>query len=221
MTTRLYFAPGACSFTPHVLLECIGAPFEPTMVKLHKGEQRSESYLALNPRGQVPVLVLDADRGKPTVISQILAIVQYLHDSHPAQGFLPSDPLGKAQALQTLAWMNNTVHTTFTHIFMPQKFSDDPGSQALISAYNRTLYAQQMQELNALVAGKQQPYLTGTTLGALDTYALTLARWAGIAKIDPTQFTALWAHVQQLAMHPAVAAVIARERLQLNMFELG
>jgi glutathione S-transferase len=57
MTLKLYFAPGACSFVPHVLLEASGAAFEPVMVKLHKGEQQSPEYRAINPRAQVPVLV--------------------------------------------------------------------------------------------------------------------------------------------------------------------
>jgi glutathione S-transferase len=221
MTTTLYYAPGACSFVPHVMLELAGKPYETSMVKLHKGEQKSEQYLAINPRGQVPVLVLSDDGEKPTVISQIVAIINFLHDSHPSAGILPSDPLKKAHALQTFAWMNNTVHTTFTHVFMPAKFSDDAATQANISQYNQTLYAQLMQELNVMVESKATQYLTGDTLGALDAYCLTLTRWAGIAKIDPTQFHALWAHVQHVASHPAVAVVIERERLTLNMYQAG
>jgi glutathione S-transferase len=144
-----------------------------------------------------------------------------LHDSHPSAGIFPRDPLKKAHALQTFAWMNNTVHTTFTHVFMPAKFSDDAATQANIGQYNRTLYAQLIQELNAMVESKTTAYLTGDTLGALDAYCLTLARWAGIAKIDPTQFAPLWAHVQLVASHPAVAVVIERERLTLNMYQAG
>ena len=63
---QLYFSPGACSFVPHVGLEAIkaagGPDFEPKLVKLHKGEQKTPEYLAMNPNGQVPVLVAD---GKP------------------------------------------------------------------------------------------------------------------------------------------------------------
>jgi len=57
MSLKLFFAPGACSFVPHVLLETSGANFEPTLVKLHKGEQYNEDYKRINPRSQVPVLV--------------------------------------------------------------------------------------------------------------------------------------------------------------------
>src|SRR5687767_393931 len=82
MSLKLYFAPGACSFVPHTLLETAGVPFEPVMVKLHKGEQNSPEYRAVNPRGQVPVLV-DGD----ATITQILAIVGYLADRFPERNF--------------------------------------------------------------------------------------------------------------------------------------
>ncbi len=82
MSLKLYFAPGACSFVPHVLLEMSGAEFEPSMVKLHKGEQNSAEYQAINPRAQVPVLV---SAGQP--ITQILAIVLHLDQIFPQIGF--------------------------------------------------------------------------------------------------------------------------------------
>ena len=65
MSLKLFYAPGACSFVPHVLLEMSGSNFEPTMVKLHKGEQYSEDYKLINPRGQVPVLTHGAP-GRPS-----------------------------------------------------------------------------------------------------------------------------------------------------------
>src|SRR4051794_19579553 len=113
---QLYFAPGACSFVPHVGLEIVkaasGEDFEPKIVKLHKGEQKAPEYLAMNPNGQVPVLVHE---GKP--LSQIMAIAQFLDARCPKAGLLPTEPWARAQALSKLAWMNNTVHPTFTHIF--------------------------------------------------------------------------------------------------------
>ncbi len=217
MTMKLYFAPGACSFVPHVLLEASGAAFEPVMVKLHKGEQQSPEYRAINPRAQVPVLVDDAQ-----VITQILAIIGYLDDRFPRMGFLPSEPLARARAMETLAWMNNTVHPTFTHIFMPQKFSDNPAVHDDLRRYNTTLYRGMLAELQALVqraqAGGGAHWLGGPHLGPLDAYALTLTRWGGIAGIDPLDFPDLWALVQRVANHPAAARAIERERLQLNLY---
>ena len=98
----------------NVLLEASGAAFEPKLVKLHKGEHQTEEYKKMNPRGQVPVLVADG-----TVITQIVAICGYIADAFPAAQFMPTDALKKARMQQTLAWMNNTVHPTFT-------WRDDP-----------------------------------------------------------------------------------------------
>jgi glutathione S-transferase len=216
MSTQLYFAPGACSFVPHVLLEASGATYEPVMVKLHKGEQNGEAYQAINPRGQVPVLV---DGGH--TITQIVAIVSYLSDQYPKMHYVPSAPVAKARMLQTLAWMNNTVHPTFTHIFMPQKFTDKAALHADLKTYNTQLFAKQLAEIDALAAAAQnqgQAFLAGDTLGPLDCYTLTFLRWGSIAGINPEGFTAAWAHVQKLATLPAVARVIERERLQLNLY---
>lgn len=216
---QLYFAPGACSFVPHVLLEAAGAAFEPKMIKLHKGEQYSEEYKAINPKSQVPVLVASG-----AVITQIVAITTYIADSFPAANFLPTDALQKARVLQTLAWMNNTVHATFTHIFMPQKFSADSAAQASMKAHNTALFKEQLQEIDTLAKeakAKGGRFIAAAFghdhLTALDAYTLTLTRWGSIAGIDPSQFTHSWAHIQTLAAHPAVAKVIERERLQLNL----
>ena len=215
MSLKLYFAPGACSFVPHVLLEMSGAAFEPSMVKLHKGEQNSDDYKAINPRGQVPVLVNNGQ-----AVTQIVAIVLHLDQLFPELGFLPTEPLARARAISTLAWMNNTVHPTFTHIFMPQKFSDQPEVQAALKPYNIQLFRGMLGELQSLVSqasDSSQAWLSGAHFGPLDAYALTLTRWGTIAGIAPEEHPELWAFVAKVAAHPAVARVMARERLQLNM----
>jgi glutathione S-transferase len=213
MNLKLFFAPGACSFVPHAMLEMAGVPFEPVMVKLHKGEQRGPEYLALNPRGQVPVLVDDG-----AVITQIVAILLHLDARLPQAGILPAAGLARTQALSTLAWMNNTVHPTFTHVFMPQKFSDDEGAQKLMRAFAVNTYRGLLGEIETLAANAS-PWLGGEQPGALDAYSLTLLRWGGIAGIDPTSLPASWALAQRFAALPAVARVIERERLQLNVYQ--
>jgi len=215
MSLQLYFAPGACSFVPHCLLELSGAAYEPKMVKLHKGEQYDATYQAINPRGQVPVLVEDGQ-----AVTQIVAIALYLDEKFPHCGFLPASGVARAKALETLAWMNNTVHPTFTHVFMPQKYSPDAQVQADIKANAVNTYKGLMAELQTLVVQSTQaghPWLGGAQVGPLDAYALTLARWGTIAGIGPQEHPALWSFVQKVADNAAVATVIARERLQLNV----
>ncbi|MEO8654211.1 MAG: glutathione S-transferase family protein [Ramlibacter sp.] len=217
MALKLYFAPGACSFVPHALLETTGAPFEPALVKLHKGENYSADYKALNPRSQVPVLVDDGE-----VITQILAIVTWLDQRFPECNFLPREPLERVRVIETLAWMNNTVHPTFTHVFMPHKFAGSPEAQAEIKAFNAAAYKGMLGELEAMAsqaATQGRNYLGGAQFGPLDAYCLTLLRWGGFAGHDPQGFPALWSLVQRVAALPAVARTIERERLQLNVYK--
>jgi glutathione S-transferase len=217
MDLKLYFAPGACSFVPHALLESADATFDPVLVKLHKGEQQTPEYRAINPRGQVPVLVHGRE-----VITQIVAIVSYLDQLYPASVFLPRDGLARARVLETLAWMNNTAHPTFTHVFMPHKFAASPEAQAELKTFNAQRYGEILGEIESMAqsaAARNQRFLGGEQFGPLDAYALTLLRWGGFAGHDPIGFPALWAHVQHVAALPAVARVIERERLQLNVYK--
>lgn len=214
MSLTLYYAPGACSFVPHCLLEASGAPYVPQMVKLHKGEQYDEAYKSLNPRSQVPVLK-DGDH----VITQIVAICLYLDKKFPDAQFLPTDALARAKAAEAFVWMNNTVHPTFTHVFMPNKFSSDVDVQANIKAHAIQSYRGLLGELQTLVTQSAGAWLGGAHFGPLDAYALTLTRWGTIAGIDPNGYPALWAFLQRVAQHPPVARVIERERLQLNLFK--
>lgn len=213
MTLKLFFAPGACSFVPHAMLELAGATFEPVSVKLHKGEQRSPEYLALNPRGQVPVLVDGGD-----VVTQIVTILLHLDAKLPEAGILPASGMARTRALQTLTWMNNTVHPTFTHVFMPQKFTDDEAAQKAIRAFAIERYRELLGEIEALAA-QAAPWMAGEQPGALDAYALTLLRWGGYAGINPTDFPATWDLAQRFAALPAVARAVERERLQLNVYQ--
>jgi glutathione S-transferase len=213
MIFKLFFAPGACSFLPHAMLELAGAEFEPVSVKLHKGEQRSAEYLAMNPRGQVPVLV---DGGE--VITQIVTILLHLDAKLPEAGILPASGMARTRALETLTWMNNTVHPTFTHVFMPQKFTDDEATQNAIRSFAVARYRELLGEIETLAA-QAAPWMTGEKPCALDAYALTLLRWGGYAGIDPTDFPKTWDLAQRFAALPAVARAVEREKLQLNVYK--
>lgn len=213
MSLKLYYASGACSFVPHAALELAGATFEPAAIKLHRGEHKAPEYLAINPRAQVPVLVDDGE-----VITQIVAILLHLDAKFPQAHLLPAAGVARSRALQTLAWMNNTVHPTFTHVFMPGKFAPDEATQQVVKAHAVQAYRGLLAEIEALAA-KASPWLGGEQPGVLDAYALTLLRWGGFAGIDPQTLPATWALVQRFAALPAVARVIERERLELNVYK--
>lgn len=217
MTLRLYYAPGACSFVPHSMLEMAGATFEPIAIRLHRNEQHEPQFLALNPRAQVPVLA-DGE----TVITQIIAIAVHLDATFPEAGLMPREPMARTRFMELLAWMNNTVHPTFTHIFMPFKFSDDEAARQSVKAHALSQYRQQLDELQTHLRQAHavgNDWLSGVRCGALDAYALTLLRWGTVAAIDPADTPELWAHVQRTAQVPAVARTMEREKLQLSLYQ--
>ena len=215
MTLKLYYAPGACSFVPHAMLELAGATFEPIAVRLHKGEHQSPEFLAVNPRAQVPVLEVGGER-----ITQLMATVAWIDAQYPEAVFVPREPLARARFVEALAWMNNTVHPCFTHIFMPFRFTDDAAAQQAIKAFAGVQYRRWLGELQQLVQRVRaagHDWLGGVHCGPLDAYALTLLRWGSMVGIDPAGTPALWAHVQRTAQVPAVARAMAREKLELNL----
>ncbi|MBN9428093.1 MAG: glutathione S-transferase family protein [Burkholderiales bacterium] len=214
---ELYYASGACSFIPHVTLEIIktatGTEYTPKPVKLHRGEHKTPEFLAINPNGQVPVLVVD---GQP--LSQIVAICDYLDRRFPQVGLLPTEPWARAKVMSQFAWMNNTVHPTFTHVFMPQKFADGEAAQAELRRFNSLQYRACLERIQEWI-GEAKPFWLGERVGILDAYALTLLRWGGFAGIDPDSLPAYKAFVARVAATEPVATIIARERIDLNTFK--
>jgi glutathione S-transferase len=210
---ELYFAPGACSFVPHVALEAAKAQFEPKLVKLHKGEQKTPEYLALNPNGQVPVLVAD---GKP--ITQIMAICEYLDRTFPGAALLPKDSTARSQALSQLAWMNNTVHPTFTHFFRPEKFAATDAGKADIKDHAIAEFRRHLERIQGWVA-KANPFWHGDRIGVLDAYAFVFLRWSGFMGIDPKSLPGYHAYIQRVMQAPPVAAVLQRERIGLDTYK--
>lgn len=214
---ELYFAPGACSFVPHAALEIIrektGDDFASHLVKLHKGEQFTSEYLALNPNGQVPVLIVD---GQP--LTQILAICCHLDAVYPQLSLLPTEQSARDRAFSLLAWMNNTVHPCFTRVFRSSKFADSEAAQAEVKALGAQDFRLQLERLNALApaqgffSGNEQP-------GFADAYSFTLLRWGGIAGIDPESLPQLLNLVQRVCQDPAVARALATERIELNTYQ--
>jgi len=214
---QLYFAPGACSFVPHVGLEAIraatGESFEPKLVKLHKGEQKSPEYLAINPHGQVPVLIAD---GQP--LNQIVAICDYLDRRFPQAGLLPAESWARARALSQLAWMNNTVHPTFTHVFRPAEFADSESAQADVrkaAAQRFRKHLERIQEWSAAAS----PYWFGGKISFHDAYAFTLLRWGGHAGIDPKSLPGFLSYVERVMAAPPVAAARERERINFDTYK--
>jgi glutathione S-transferase len=102
----LYFAPGSSSFAVHIALHEIGLPFEAKPMSFKGNDLRSPDYLALNPEGKVPTLVID---GRP--LTEVLAILYYLAKRYPDAELLPRDDIeAEARALSWMSFVASTIH---------------------------------------------------------------------------------------------------------------
>jgi glutathione S-transferase len=101
----LYFAPGASSMAPHIALFETGAAFEGRPVSFKRDENKTPQFLAINPLGQVPVLVID---GRP--LTEVAGILFYLAKAYPQAGLLPEDAEGQAQVVSWMSFIAATVH---------------------------------------------------------------------------------------------------------------
>jgi glutathione S-transferase len=212
MNLQLYFAPGACSFVPHVGLEAAGAPFEPKLVKLHKGEQRTPEYLAMNPNGQVPVLVADG-----RALAQIVAICDFIDRAFPEAGLLPRDSWARSQALSQLAWMNSTPHTTATRFFFPERYAATEPAQKEVRARAAQEFRGYLERIEQ--TAPETGYWLGERLSFHDAYAFTLLRWGGFAGIDPRSMPGYLAYAERVLQAPPVAVAAARERIRLDTYK--
>ncbi|MCQ0090808.1 glutathione S-transferase family protein [Roseovarius sp. M141] len=190
--TTLFYAPGACSLAPHIVLEWIGAPYE--SVKVGFG---SKELLAVNPAGSVPTLREEDG----WLLNQCGAILDYLAGKHPEAGLSGGDSLReKAEAHRWSAFFTSDMHAAFWPIFLPQRYTTDAGDeakQAVIEA-GHALVRKQLGLLDAHLNG--QKWILGQR-SVIDAYAFPMIRWA--IRMVPN---GLAGHANVQALHDRLAA---------------
>ena len=113
----LFHTPGACSRVTMNALEEIGLAFEDPPIDIFKGAQRRPDFLAVNPKGKVPALLVDG-----TLLTETPAILAWLIAEYPDANLMPAgDSLARATAFADLVWCSNTLHPLARVIRMPQR----------------------------------------------------------------------------------------------------
>lgn len=202
---KLYFSPGACSLSPHIVAHELG--IELTLDKVDSATKKlsgDRDYYAINPKGYVPALELDDGQ----VLTEGPAIVQYLADKKPdAKLVPPNGTLERYRLQEMLGYINSEIHKTYSPLFNPKTSAEQRQER---EAYLRKRYA----VIEKALSGKS--YLFGDSLSVADAYLFTVTNWASFLKIDLAEFPNLLAFQRRVAARPAVQAAMKAEGLKVS-----
>ncbi|MDC8014797.1 glutathione S-transferase family protein [Tahibacter soli] len=192
----LYTSPGTAGMMVHQLLIELGAPYEMHLLDIKAGDQRKPEYLALNPNGVVPTLVID---GKPRTESS--ALVMLLAERHPEGGFAPAP--GDAARDDYLEWMLILAHSlqpAYRLWFYPSDLGDV--DHDAIKAGARAKIEKTWDRVEARLSDGR-PYMLGDAVSALDFYTLMLMRWSRNMPKPATTWTHLAAFAARMKQRPS------------------
>jgi glutathione S-transferase len=199
---KLYYSPGACSLSPHIVLREAGLAFEPVMAptKTHKLPDGTD-YYTINPLGYVPMLELDDG----TRLREGPAIVQYVADQVPQKNLAPANgTLPRYRLQEWLTFIGTEIHKSFSPLFNPAM--PDEGKKIY-----RERLANRFAFVNGELEGKQ--YAMGEQFSVADAYLYTVTRWAKPMQVDLSPYPNLVAHNARVEARPAVQEALKFEKL--------
>jgi len=198
---QLYYAPGACSLSPHIVAREAGIPvtLERVDLKTHR-TARGEDYYAVNPKGYVPALKLDDG----STLTEGPAIVQYLADQKPQSGLAPPNGTFARYKLQEwLTFINGEIHKPFGVLFSNP--SEATRKEAIERIGRRFAWVE--KEMG------DKPFLTGDRFTAADAYFFVMLNWAHLHRIDMTPYPGIEAYFARVKARPQVHEAMKEEGL--------
>lgn len=200
---KLYFAPGACSLAPHIVVHEAGLEARVAIEKVDlrkKVTATGADFLAINPRGYVPALALDDG----TVLIEGPAIMQYLADLVPERGLAPAN--GSIARYQLQSWLNfisTEVHKAWSPLW-------NKAAPAEIHAASRAALERRFKDLEPALTS--HPFLMGERFTVADAYLFTIINWGQWTDLPLAGWPWLAAYHQRIAARPSVVAALAAER---------
>jgi glutathione S-transferase len=199
---KLYYSPGACSLSPHIVSREAGIPVELKKVNLKdKVVEGGADYRKVNSKGYVPALELDNGQ----VLTEGPAIVQYLADQRPDSGLAPK--AGSIERYKLQEWLNfitTEIHKGFSPLFKP----NTPDEYKKIAREN---LAGRFDWLNQQLEGKD--YLTGKSFTVADAYLFTVLTWTKPMQIDLGKWPNVAAFLSRVSARPKVQEAMQAEGL--------
>ena len=199
---KLYYYPGACSLSPHIVAREAGVTLE--LEKVDIKTKRTESgadLLQINPKGSVPALQLDNGE----LLTEGPAIVQYLADLNPESGLAPANgTLSRYRLQELLGFINSELHKGYSPLF-------NPATPEAVRAERKEALHKHYSLLEQRLA--EQPWLLGDEFSAADAYLFTVTNWAGHVGLDLSRFSAIAAFQQRVVTRAPVQAAMKAEGL--------
>ena len=197
---KLFYKPGACSLASHITLRESGKDFTLDGVDLMKKRlENGDDFFAVNPKGQVPALLLDDG----TLLTEGVAIMQYLADSVPDRQLLaPTSSLSRYKTIEWLNYIATELHKGFTPLFRPDTPED-------FKPTVRALLEKKMQYVNDSL--KDNQWICGPRFSIADAYLFTVLRWAYAVKLNMAGLSNIDAYMARMDERPAVAAALKAE----------
>lgn len=201
----LFTAPGTCGRATHIALHEAGADYQLRRVDLAGGEQRSESYLAINPKGRVPALA--TERG---ILTETPAMLAFVAQSYPDAGLAPlDDPFAFAQVQAFMNYLCSTVHVAHAHGRRGYRWADDPAAIAEMRRKLPESVAACYETIEAHML--EGPWVTGETYTICDPYLFTISGWLEGDGVDIERFPKVADHYRRMSERAGVEAVLREE----------
>ena len=204
---KLYYSPGACSLAPHILLEESALPYTLELVSIAEGKTRTPEYLAINPKGRVPVLVTEEGE----LLTEVPAICWYIARQVEHLSLFPHGVLPGARCLEWCNWLSGTVHgQTFGQIWRAHRFVDDKALYPAIEAKGRADVGGHLQFIEQRIG--RRDWAVGNAYTLVDAYLLVFFRWGNRIGLDMRSAYPGWtAHAERVAARPAVQRALKQE----------
>ena len=201
MTMRFYYAPMSSATRVHWALEELGIPYEKVKIDLSAGEQKKPEYLALNPNGKVPMLVVDG-----TPVFESLAILLWLGETHGVdKGLFPkAGTAERAEALKWMCWTSVSVHDALSRFLRNQseRFPAEERNPKAAESARKELEGQ-LAILDQHLAGKE--YVVGSRFSLVDGSMAAFMPFLARLGIDLGPFPRIQAWVARCTARPALA----------------
>lgn len=198
----LYVSTRSSSLAARLAFVLAGLPGEVREISLRKGEGRTPEYLALNPKGQVPALVLDDGQ----VLTETPAILLAIGEMAPESGLIPAERLARWRVMEWLSWGAWHLPRSFHPGFAPHRFGPASAEGEIrASAIGRV--EEMLAYLDRSLGGRD--WIVGGAVTAADCYIALITVLAGFLGVAPPD--ALLAHRKRLFSLPVLADTLAAE----------